>query len=89
MKSKVDPAFWKDFNNLPVKAQRIIEKDYRLWQSSPFHSSLHFKRVHATLPIYSARCGINYRVVGIRDDDLMIWFFVGSHADYDALLKQL
>jgi hypothetical protein len=26
---------------------------------------------------------------GIRDDDDMIWFWIGSHAEYDKLIAQL
>jgi len=30
-----------------------------------------------------------WRAVGIRDDDDMIWFWIGSHAEYDKLIAQL
>ena len=89
MNSKVDPAFWKAFNQLPRQAQKLIEKDFRLWQDNPFHPSLHYKRVHSRLPAWSVRCGLDYRVVGIRDADTMYWFFLGTHVEYDRLLKTL
>ncbi|WP_442921416.1 hypothetical protein [Microcoleus sp. PH2017_28_MFU_U_A] len=31
----------------------------------------------------------NYRAVGQLDGDTAIWFWVGSHADYDKFLGQL
>ena len=40
-------------------------------------------------PIYSARVGISYRAVGVRDGDSLVWYWIGSHADYDKLLAQL
>jgi hypothetical protein len=50
---------------------------------------LRFKKVHPKLPIYSARINKDYRAVGQLEDDTVIWFWVGSHAEYDLLLEQL
>jgi hypothetical protein len=50
---------------------------------------LRFKKVHPKLPIYSARINRDYRAVGQLDEDTVIWFWVGSHAEYDMLLEQL
>jgi hypothetical protein len=33
------------------------------------------------------RITIDYRALGIRDGDEIMWFWIGSHADYDALIK--
>jgi hypothetical protein len=44
------------------------------------------KRVHAIQPIYSVRIARGYRALGLRDGDLVTWFWIGSHADYDKLL---
>jgi len=30
-----------------------------------------------------------YRAVGQKDDSGMLWFWIGSHAEYDKLLSQL
>jgi hypothetical protein len=45
--------------------------------------SLKFKRVHPTLPLYSVRIGRGYRALGIRDADKIVWYWIGSHAEYD------
>jgi hypothetical protein len=55
----------------------------------PGHPSLRFKKIHSELPIYSARISINYRAVGQLDGDTVIWFWVGSHAEYDRLISRL
>jgi hypothetical protein len=46
-------------------------------------------KVHPDPPTYSARVGIGYQAVGVVDADTVIWFQIGSHADYHKLLKQL
>ena len=62
---------------------------YELFECNRQHPSLRFRRVHPTRPIYSARVGIDYRVVGVRDGDDIYWFWIGSHSEYDHLLKRL
>jgi len=39
--------------------------------------------------VYSVRIGIGYRALGLRDADHVYWFWIGSHAEYDELLKRL
>jgi len=55
---------------------------------NPQHPSLRFKSIHPTRPIYSVRIGMDYRAVGIRDGSDMIWYWIGSHAEYDKLIQQ-
>jgi hypothetical protein len=37
--------------------------------------------------LWSARVGIHYRAVGERDGDQILWYWIGTHAEYDRLLK--
>jgi hypothetical protein len=55
----------------------------------PGHASLRFKQVHSTRQIYSARIGLGYRALGVRDGDTIVWFWIGSHAEYDRLVASL
>jgi hypothetical protein len=64
-------------------------KNYRLWRSNPGHPSLHFKRFHRHEPLYSVRIGIGWRAVGLLEDDTIHWFWIGSHSEYDKLIRQL
>ena len=56
---------------------------------NPAHPSLRFKKVHQRLPIYSARVDLDWRAVGILDEGTLVWFWVGPHPHYEALLKSL
>jgi hypothetical protein len=31
--------------------------------------------------------GLGYRALAVEVDDGMLWFWIGTHADYDALIK--
>jgi len=50
---------------------------------------LRFKRVLATEAVYSVRITRDYRALGIVEGDEVVWFWVGSHSDYDRLLSSL
>ena len=62
---------------------------YRLFEQNPQHPSLQFKKVHTKLPVYSARINLNYRAVGVREDEVVIWFWIGPHDEYEKLLARL
>ena len=87
MISHTNSSFWKLYKKLPQNVREIAKKQYKLFVKDAYHASLHFKRVHSTRPIYSARITRNYRAVGILDDNIIVWFWVGSHDEYDKLLK--
>ena len=89
MKSRRNPQFHKTFDRLPPEVKDRAREAYRHFQENPYHPSLQFKRVHATKPIYSARIGRDYRALGIRREDVIIWFWIGPQAEYDKLLSQL
>jgi hypothetical protein len=40
-------------------------------------------------PIFSARIGLDWRAVCVRTGDTALWYFIGSHADYERLIKSL
>jgi mRNA-degrading endonuclease RelE of RelBE toxin-antitoxin system len=86
VKSRTTDQFRKLFSDLPKPVQQQARAAYRQFQNNPNHPSLRFKKVHPELPIYSARINKNYRAVGQVDGDTVIWFWIGSHTDYDKLL---
>jgi hypothetical protein len=45
--------------------------------------------VYPTLPVYSARVSSDYRAVRTRDGDEIVWFWIGSHTDYEHLISRL
>ncbi|MGK7924516.1 MAG: type II toxin-antitoxin system RelE/ParE family toxin [Spirulina sp.] len=89
MKSVTTEQFRKLFADLPERIQEQTRTAYRQFKKDPNHPSLRFKKVHPTLPIYSARISKNYRAIGQLHEGAIVWFWVGSHAEYDRLLSQL
>ena len=89
MRSSVTRTFRDLLARLPTATQDQAARAYALWRSNPQHPSLQFKRVSPSQPVYSVRIGIGYRALGLRDGDQISWFWIGSHAEYDELLKRL
>ncbi len=69
--------------------QRQARAAYKQFLRDPFHPSLRFKRVHADKPVYSIRISRDYRCLGIHEGDVIVWFWIGSHSDYEKLLASL
>jgi hypothetical protein len=88
MISRTTERFRQALARLPQQVRRQARQTYALFAQDPSHPSLHFRQVHPTAPIYSVRIGLNYRALGTRSGDTVIWFWIGSHADYDNLLNQ-
>jgi hypothetical protein len=76
--------FWSCFDKLPAFAQKTALKNYALIKADPKHPSLHFKKVGR---FWSARVGIHYRALALEDADGFIWVWIGSHEEYDRLIK--
>ena len=74
---------------LPADIRSQAERAYRLWRANPQHPSLRFKRIHAEQPIYAVRIGLRWRALGVLEGDDLVWFWLGSHSDYDAVVERL
>jgi hypothetical protein len=89
MNSRTTRRFRELLAALPANVRRQAREAYRLFRDNPSHPSLRFKQVCNDPRSYSARVGIGYRAVGYLDGGTIVWFWIGSHADYDKLLHQL
>lgn len=74
MKSRTTERFRRAYAALSEQVRRQAREAYRQFAQNPQHPSLHFRRVHPTLPVYSARINIDYRAVRIRDGDEICGF---------------
>ena len=88
MRSRTTKGFWACFARLPEAVQRQARQAFLRWRQDQGHPGLAFKRVHTTEPIYSVRVSLGYRALGLRQRDLMTWFWIGSHTDYERLLRK-
>ena len=86
MHSRTTRQFWRRFSELPLDVQRDAKRAYRLFQSNPSHPGLQFKKLEGEDDIYSARIGLDYRALAVMKRDRIVWYWIGSHSDYDRLV---
>ena len=88
MRSHATKRFWSCFASLPPNIQQRARKNFRLWQENQRHPAVRFKQIRPNQPIYSARIGLGWRALGLLEGDTVIWFWIGSHSDYDRLIER-
>ena len=89
MRSVTTERFRRSYAYLPENVQNQTRKAYKLWKKNPNHPSLQFKPIHDTEPVYSVRVSLSYRALGLKQAGVFIWFWIGSHADYDKMIASL
>ena len=80
---RATPRFWRAYEALPDDAKSLADKCFNLLKQNPRHPSLQFKKVGR---FWSVRIGLHYRTLAVEEHDDVIWFWIGSHSDYDKLL---
>jgi hypothetical protein len=86
IQSRTTRRFWRLFSDLPAEVQQEARRAYQLFQTTPAHPGLRFKKVEGEDDIYSARIGLGYRALAVMKKDRVVWYWIGSHAEYDRLV---
>jgi len=68
---------------LPEDVRGLADQAYEHLKLDPKYPALHFKKVGR---FWSARVGGNYGAVAVEGVGGFVWFWIGTHADYDKLL---
>jgi hypothetical protein len=83
LKSLTRPSFWRAYDGLDPRTREAARKTYRLFAENPDHPSLRFKKLGGYEHVWSIRINEQYRAVGERSGDTIVWVWVGSHNDFD------
>ena len=83
MKHRAQSRFWRCYRELPKEIQDLADRSYALLLKDSSYPSLHFKRVGS---FWSSRVGLHYRALALEAEQDLVWFWIGSHADYDKLV---
>ena len=78
------PSFWSEYESLPSSVKKVADRNYEILKANPKHPSLHLKKIGR---YWSVRVGIHYRALAVEIEDGLLWFWIGSHAEYDKLIK--
>jgi hypothetical protein len=83
MRHFASAACWLAYERLPSSVRALADKNYALLRQDPKHPSLQFKQIGR---YWSVRLGADDRALGVEVDGGVLWFWMGSHADYDRLV---
>lgn len=81
MTGKTHRRFWKCFDALPAAAQKLAREKYALWKSDPRHPSLKFEERRNGVCV--VRVGDHLRAIGLRAGEMVVWFWIGTHEEYN------
>lgn len=84
MNHHASPDFWSCYRALPDNIRELADRSFSLLRADPRHPSLHVKKVGR---FWSARVGLHCRALAVEAPDGLIWFWIGTHADYDKLVS--
>ena len=68
---------------MPDEIRRLADEAYQLLLRDPKHPSLHFKKIGR---FWSVRVGLHYRALAVEQENTIVWFWVGRHAQYNRLV---
>lgn len=77
--------FWDCYQRLPEAIQRLADKNFELLKRDLSHPSLQFKKISA---YRSVRVGIHYRALAVEEGEDLVWFWIGTHAEYDRITNR-
>jgi hypothetical protein len=85
MMHRRNAEFLSLYSALPLSVRASADKQYELLKQDPRHPSLHFKKVG---DYWSVRVDGGHRALANEvDRGVFVWFWIGSHADYDRLIR--
>jgi hypothetical protein len=80
------PDFWFHYRRLPQEVRDLADKNFQLLRDDPAHPSLRLKKIGT---FRSVRVGLRYRALARERQEGLVWFWIGPHAEYDRVLKQV
>jgi hypothetical protein len=85
MRHRATPRFWACYRSLSDEVRQLADRGYALLRNNPRHPSLHFKKIGR---FWSVRVGLHHRALAVEDGEELLWVWVGTHAEYDGLIRQ-
>jgi hypothetical protein len=79
------PSFWESYQRLPLNVQKMADENYKRLKANLRHPSLHFKQIGR---YRSVRVGLHYRALAVEVPDGLVWFWIGTHDEYQRMIKE-
>lgn len=83
MISRGTEDFWRLYYGLPPLIRAAACNAFQRFRENPAHPSLQLERLRSDKRAWSVRVTRNYRAAARRYDDDWVWFWIGSHEEFD------
>lgn len=83
MTSRGTAQFWQLYRNLPPDIQAATRKAHATFLENHAHPGLRLERLRSDPRAWSVRVTRDYRAVALRSDDDWVWFWIGTHNEFD------
>ena len=87
MNSRTIHSFWDEYETLDAVTKERARKAFDLWTNDHSHPSLQFKCVNIRRNYWSVRISGSIRAIGKLEGTTVTWFWIGSHDDYERIIK--
>ncbi len=84
LKHFTNPSFWECYYKLPLSIRELADKNFEILKLDSQHPSLHLKKVRR---YWSVRVGRSYRSLAVETAKGLIWFWIGTHSEYNNLVR--
>ena len=84
VRHRANPKYWRFYEQLPPRVQRLADANFALLKQDPHHPSLHFKKAGR---FWSVRAGIHFRAVAVEKGEELVWFWIGRHDEYESVIE--
>lgn len=85
MSHRATARFWALYDELPADVRALADRSFELLKQDPRHPSLQLKQIRQ---VWSVRVGLSYRALAFAEGDDLVWYWIGTHATYDRLVRK-
>jgi hypothetical protein len=87
--SRGTKRFWELYQRLPPETKAAARNTYKEFRLDPKHPGLHLERLEFDPRAWAVRVTLNYRAVALRSGDSWVWFWIGTHREFDRQFPRL
>ncbi len=91
-RNRTSRSFRELYDGLPLPIKEAVRNACILFNENPSHPSLRYHPLKETkkgrhIPeSYSVSITMQYRAIHMIEDRINVWYWIGSHAQYDAFV---
>jgi hypothetical protein len=89
-RNRTTRQFRQQFANLPARIQGLTREACVLFDTNPLHPSFRLhelddnKRAEHVPGSWSVSITMQYRAIYVIDEGINVWYWIGTHADYEV-----